>query len=119
MRKGRKGKGEMKRRGEGTILVAQLEWSEGEGKGGEGGREGVGLTTELHSRRSISLRMVLRSEKREVWTGGCMASSTWLERRTRPPLKIHEEEHYCTPLDLQLLGYRDFKLDSDKIIFSV
>ena len=32
----------MERRGEGTILVVQHEWSEGEGKGGERGREGGG-----------------------------------------------------------------------------
>ena len=62
--------------GRGTILVVQHEWSEGDGKGGEGGREGVGLTTEVHSRWSISLRRVLRSVKREVWTGGCRASNT-------------------------------------------
>ena len=45
--------------------------------GGEGGREEGELTTDTYCLFFISLWMVLRSAKREVWTGGWRERNTW------------------------------------------
>ena len=49
----------------------------GEKVEGEGGREEGELTTDTYCLFFISLWMVLRSAKREVWTGGWRERNTW------------------------------------------